>query len=49
MLCDHEPNTKSLQDAVIQACGRVEVISQGPIEGDHMANGRVEVAVSEVN
>ena len=28
-------------------CG-VEVIPQGPLEGDHMANGRVEMAVREV-
>ena len=42
------PITKSLQDAVIQACAGVEVIPQGPLEGDHMANGRVEMAVKDV-
>ena len=46
--CDNEPSTKALQDAVIQACVGVEVIPQGPPEGDHMANGRVEMAVREV-
>ena len=44
MKCDNEPSTKSLQDSVIQACAGVEVIPQGPPEGDHMANGRVEMA-----
>ena len=43
--CDSEPSTRSLQDAVIQACAGVEVIPQGPLEGDQMANGRVEIAV----
>ena len=38
--CDNEPSTKSLQDLVIQACARVEVIPQGPPEGDHMAKSR---------
>ena len=33
---------------MIQACAGVEVIPQGPREGDHMANGRVEMAVREV-
>ena len=37
--CDNEPSTKAVQDAVIHACVGVE---------DHMANGRVEVAVREV-
>ena len=46
--CDNEPNTKSRQDAVIQACAGVEVMSQGPREGDHLANGRVEMAVRGV-
>ena len=46
--CDNEPNTKALQDAVIQACVGVDVIPQGPPDGDHMANGRVEMAVREV-
>ena len=46
--CDNEPSTKALQDAVIHACMGVEVISQGPPEGDHMANGRVEMAVRDV-
>ena len=40
--CDNEPSTKALQDAVIHACVGVEVIPQGPPEGDHMVNGRVE-------
>ena len=39
--CDNESSTKALQDAVIHACVEVEVIPQGPPEGDHMANGRV--------
>ena len=39
---------RALQDAVVQACVGVEVIPQGPPEGDHMANGRVEMAVREV-
>ena len=39
--CDTEPSTRSLQDAVIQACAGVEVIPLGPLEGDHMASGRV--------
>ena len=46
--CDNEPSTKALQEAVIHACVGVEVIPQGPPEGDHMANGRVEMAVREV-
>ena len=46
--CDNEPSTKSLQDAVIQSCAGVEVIPQGPLEGDHMANSRVEMSVREV-
>ena len=46
--CDNEPSAKSLQDAVIQACVGVEVIPQGPLEGDHMANGRVENGLREV-
>ena len=46
--CDNEPNTKVLQDEVIHACVGVEVILQGPPEGDHMANGRAEMAVREV-
>ena len=46
--CDNELSTKTLQYAVIHACVGVEVIPQGPLEGDHMANGRVEKAVREV-
>ena len=46
--CDNEPSTKALQTAVAQACVGVEVIPQAPPEGDHMANGRVEMAVREV-
>ena len=46
--CDNELSTKALQDAVIHACVGVEVIPQGQLEGDHMANGRVEMAVREV-
>ena len=45
---DNESSTKALQDAVIHACVGVEVIPQGPPEGDHMANGLVEMAVREV-
>ena len=48
MTCDNAPSTKALQDAVIHACVGVEVIPQGPPEGDHMANGRLEMAVREV-
>ena len=48
MKCDNEPGTKALHDAVIHVCVEVEVIPQGPQEGDHMANGRVEMAVREV-
>ena len=46
--CDNEPSTKALQDAVIHACVGVEVIPEGPLEGDHMVNGRLETAVREV-
>ena len=46
--CDNEPSTKALQDPMIHACVQIEVIPQGPLEGDHMANGRVEMAVREV-
>ena len=46
--CDNEQSTKARQDAVIRACEGVEVIPQGPPEGDHMAIGRVELAVIEV-
>ena len=46
--CDSEPNTRALQDAVIHARVGVEVIPQGPLEGDHMANGRVEMVMREV-
>ena len=46
--CDNERSTKALQDAVIHACVGVVVIPQGPLEGDHMANGRVEMVVREV-
>ena len=48
MKCDIEPSTKALQDAVIHACEGVEVIPQAPLEGDHMANGHVEMALREV-
>ena len=41
--CHNAPSTKALQDAVIHACVGVEVIPQGPLEGDHVANGRVEI------
>ena len=46
--CDNEPSTKALQNAVIHACVGVGVILQGLPEGDHMANGRVEMAVRQV-
>ena len=46
--CDNEQSTKALQDAVIPVCVGVEVIPQGPPEGDHMANDRVEMTVREV-
>ena len=45
--CDNEPSTKSPQDAVIHIFVGLEVISQGSPEGDHMTNGRVEIAVRE--
>ena len=45
---DNEPSTKALQDAVIHACVGVDKIPQGPLEGDHMANNRVELAVRDV-
>ena len=48
MKCENEPSTKALQDAVIRACVGLEVVPQQPLEGDHMANGRVEMAVREV-
>ena len=48
MKCDNELSTKALQDAVIHACVGAEVIPQGPPEGDHMSNVRVEMAVREV-
>ena len=41
-------STKAPQDVLIHACVGVEVIPQGPPDGDHMANGRVEMAVREV-
>ena len=46
--CDNDPSTKALQGAVIHACVGVAVIPQGPPDGDHMANCRVEMAVREV-
>ena len=46
--CDTEPSAKSVQYVVIHACMGVEVIPQNPLEGDHMANGPVEMAVREV-
>ena len=46
--CDNEPSMKALQDAMIHSCVGADVIPQGPLEGDHMANGRVELAVREV-
>ena len=46
--CDNEPSTKALQDVVIHACVGVKVIPGGPLEGDHMANSRVAMAVREV-
>ena len=48
MKFDNEPSTKALQDSVIHARVGVEVIPQGPLEGDHVAHGRVEMAVREV-
>ena len=33
---------------MIEACAGVEVIPLLPLEGDHMANGRVDMAVREV-
>ena len=48
MKCDDEQSTKTHQYAVIQACAGVEVIPQGPLEGDHMANCLVDIGVNEV-
>ena len=48
VICDNAPIPKAHQDAVIQVCAGVEGIPQGTLEGDHMANGRVEMAVREV-
>ena len=45
--CDNEQSTKALQDAVIHACVGVEGSPQGLREGDHMANGRMEMAVRQ--
>ena len=39
----YEPSTEALHDAVIHACLGVEVIPQGPFQGDHMGHGRVEM------
>ena len=39
---------KHFKTLAIHACVGVEVIPQGPLEGDHMANGRFELAVREV-
>ena len=38
----NDPSAKALQDAVIHACVGVEVIPQGPPEGDHMAGNGCE-------
>ena len=46
--CDNEPSTIALIDAVMHACVGVEVIPHGPPDGDHMAIGRVEMAVREL-
>ena len=46
--CDNEPSTKSLQDAVIQACAGVELVPQNPLEVDNMANGRGDMVVRDV-
>ena len=43
--CGYEPSTKALQNAVIHRMCRSGSDPQGPPEGDHMANGRVEMAV----
>ena len=42
--CDTEPSTKACQNAGVQACAGVEVVPQGPPDGDHMAKGRLEMA-----
>ena len=46
--CENEPSMKIFQEAMSHACVGVEVIPQGPPEGDHIPNGRVEMAVREV-
>ena len=44
----NDPSSKALQDAVTHACVGVKVISKGPLEGNHMSTGRMEIAVREV-
>ena len=44
----NEPSMKVFQEAMIHSCVGVEVFPQGPLEGDHMANGRVEMAADSV-
>ena len=38
LLCDIEPNTKSLREAVINAHSGAEIFPQGPPDGNHKAN-----------
>ena len=45
---NREPHMEAFHDAVIHACSGVEVIPQEPPEGDHIANGRVEMSAREV-
>ncbi|CAK0815838.1 unnamed protein product, partial [Prorocentrum cordatum] len=46
--CDNEPATKALQKKIEESVVGVEILPQGPPEGDHRANGLVEAAVREV-
>ena len=39
---------QSVVNGFLTIHGRVEVVPQGPLDGDIMANGRVEMAVREV-
>eukprot|EP00959_Pyramimonas_sp_CCMP1952_P224160 4686863-Pyramimonas_sp.AAC.1 len=46
--CDNEASTKALQKKVEESVVGVEIVPQGPPEGDHRANGLAEMAVREV-
>eukprot|EP00959_Pyramimonas_sp_CCMP1952_P170554 3564075-Pyramimonas_sp.AAC.1 len=46
--CDNEAPTMALQKKVEESVVGVEIVPQGPPEGDHRANGLAEMAVREV-